>query len=375
VRVQIVSSRVGGGHQSVARALADALEDLEREDVRVWIDDLYADLARFPVSQFPRTYAVVSRRYPSVWRLFYHLTNRPPSIARLERLGDLLGGPALGRLLAEREPHAVISVLPGVNGFLARSLRGRNLSASLDVVITDWADIHLGWVAAGVDHYSAPTEEVAATCRALGVAGDAVTVTGLPVRRQFLRPPPNEECRRDVRERFGLGANTFVILAMMGGEGTAGAVAHLRALAATPLDAELVVACGRSERLRRRIAALKGPNRLRAIGFVEQIADLMLSADLLVTKPGGATLAEAFCCRLPIVVYDPLPGQEEGNVRFVVSRGAAELAGSPRHLASLVAELRWSPARLESLAARAAGLARPGAAAAVVDGVLDRARA
>ncbi len=373
MRVQIVSSRVGGGHQSVARALADAFEDLGRSDVEVWIDDLYADLARFPVSRFPWMYAVVTRRYPSVWRLFYRATNRPPGLTRFEGFGDLLGGPRLGRLLAEREPDAVVSVLPGVNGFVARSLRRQRLSSTLEVVITDWADIHLGWVSSGVDHYSAPTENAAATCQSLGVRADAVTVTGLPVRRQFVRQPPPDERRRAVRQEMGIGQDAFVILAMMGGEGTAGTVAHLRALAATSLDVDLVVACGRSERLRRLIAGLEGPNRVRAFGFVEEVADLMRAADLLVTKPGGATLAEALCCRVPIVVYDPLPGQEEGNVRYLVPRGAAELARSPDQLAQVVADLRWSPARLGGLAARGAALARPGAATEVVRGVVRRA--
>jgi UDP-N-acetylglucosamine:LPS N-acetylglucosamine transferase len=243
------------------------------------------------------------------------------------------------------------------------------------VIVTDWAEVHLSWVSTRVDHYTVPTEEAARTCRAVGVPDRAVSVLGLPVRRQFARARPGPSRRRAARERFALPADRFVLLAMVGTEGTAGALAHLRALARTPLDAQLVVVCGRNERLRRRVGELGGVNPVRALGFVEEVADLMLATDLLVTKPGGVTLAEAFCCRLPVLAYDPLPGQEEGNARYVVARGAAELADSPRRLAELAAELRWAPARRDALAAGGAQLARPTAAANIVREILARATA
>jgi len=375
MRVQIVSSRVGGGHQSVARALVDAIEDRREGEVEVWIDDLYVDLARFPASRFPWMYAVTTRRYPRIWRLVFELTNRPPGPGRLELLGDPIGGPGLARLLARRRPDVVISVLPGANGFIARSLRRAGLGADVEVVVTDWAEIHLSWISKRVSHYTVPTEAAAGTCYAVGVPSAAVSVLGLPVRRQFVEAEPGAAARRAARGRLGLPEERFVILAMVGTEGTAGALAHLEALAGTPLDADLLVMCGRNERLCRRVGELGGINRVQALGFVEDVAELMLAADLLVTKPGGASLAEAFCCHLPVLAFDPVPGQEEGNARYVVAEGAAELADSPRHLAALAAELRWSGPRRGTLAAGGARLARPSAAADTVGQILERAGA
>ena len=99
----------------------------------------------------------------------------------------------------------------------------------------------------------------------------------------------------------------------------------------------------------------------------------MLACDLLVTKTGGVTLAEAFCCGLPVLAFDPLPGQEEGNARYVVERGAAELASSPAHLVELARELRHSPKRRQALAANGDLLASPGAARATADAIVARA--
>lgn len=337
------------------------------------MDDLYVDLARFPASRFPYLYAVVTRRYPQVWRQIFRLSNRPRGPSRLELLTDPLGGPALGKLLARRRPDTVVSVLPGVNGFVARSLARHGLRADLEVIVTDWADIHLSWFSDGVTHYTVPTESAADTCRLIGVPQSAVSVLGIPARRQFARARPGPETRRAARERLGLPVDRFVLLAMVGTEGSSKALAHLRALAEARLDAELVVVCGRNERLRRRVEAIRGTSPVRALGFVDEIAELMLAADLLVTKPGGVTLAEAFCCHLPILAFDPLPGQEEGNARYAVARGAAELADSPRRLAELAAELRWAPARRADLIARGAALARPTSAHDVAAEICDRA--
>lgn len=371
MRVQIVSSKVGGGHQSVARAMADAFADLP--DVSCQVDDLYTDLSRFPVSRFPWMYATVTRRYPWIWRLIFRTTNRPPGPGRLELLGDPLGGPRLGRLLARRRPEAVVSVLPGVNGFVARALARHRLDARVEVVVTDWADIHLSWVSQNVDHYTVPTEAAAQTCRAVGVPDAALSVLGLPVRRQFARAQPGAAARIQARERLGLPAERFIVLAMVGTEGSSGALAHLRGLTRVPLDADIVAVCGRNERLRRWVGGLEGPNRVHALGFVEGIVDLMLAADLLVTKPGGVTLAEAFCCHLPMILFDPLPGQEEANTAYLMSRGAAELAHSPRQLGEVAAELRWASSRRAELASRGTALARPNAARDAAVGIVRRA--
>ena len=93
--------------------------------------------------------------------------------------------------------------------------------------------------------------------------------------------------------------------------------------------------CGRNRRVFRRVERLEGVNPIVPLAFVENIADLMVASDVLLTKTGGVTLAEAFCCGLPVLAFDPLPGQEEGNARYAVECGAAELATSPSHLASV----------------------------------------
>jgi UDP-N-acetylglucosamine:LPS N-acetylglucosamine transferase len=375
VLVQILSSRVGGGHQSVAQALRDALVSLPDVDVRVEIDDLYLSLGRFPVSRFPWIYATVTRRFPWFWRLIFNTTNRPPSGPRFNWIGDVVGGPFLRRLIEERRPDATVTVLPGTTGFVARSVLKSGVPANVEVVITDWADIHLGWASTVPAQYTVPTENAVQTLTGVGIPRSSVDMHGFIVRDQFSHLEQGPDARRKARERLGLPQDRFLVLAMVGAEGSPAALAHLGAVADTPLDSDILVVCGRNRRLFKKMQRFTGVNPIVPLGFVENVADLMVASDVLLTKTGAVTLAEAFCCGLPVLAFDPLPGQEEGNARYVVESGAAELATSPAHLASLVGELRWSPGRRESLVENGRRLASPGAAEATARAIVQRIQA
>lgn len=343
--------------------------------MEIWIDDLYLEHARFPASKFPWLYATGTRRFPRIWRLFFNVTNRPPSGTRLNWIGDFMVGTSLRELIARHRPDVVITVLPGTTGVIARSVVLSGVPIIVEVVVTDWADLHLGWASTFPAHYTVPTESAASSLTSVGIDPANVLVCGFPVREQFARVHPGPEARRQARQALGLPGDRFLILVMVGAEGSPAALAHLRALVKAPLSADVLVVCGRNRRLYRRIERLKdlqGSNTVQPLGFVENIAELMLACDLLVSKTGGVTLAEAFCCGLPVLAFDPLPGQEEGNARYVVQRGAAELAESPAHLVDLARELRWSPERRERLAANGHRLATPSAARDAAQAILAR---
>jgi UDP-N-acetylglucosamine:LPS N-acetylglucosamine transferase len=112
--------------------------------------------------------------------------------------------------------------------------------------------------------------------------------------------------------------------------------------------------------------------RLRALGYVEDVAGLMRDADLLVTKAGGLTLAEAFCCGLPVVVHDVVPGQEAGNLQYVLEHRAVAYADSPAALVDTVADLMRDGDRRRQLAQCGARLARPQAARQIASNLLAR---
>jgi UDP-N-acetylglucosamine:LPS N-acetylglucosamine transferase len=260
-----------------------------------------------------------------------------------------------------------------VNGLLAESAARLPRPARLEVVLTDWAEIHRSWAAVGVDHYTAPTEQARQDCLDHGAPPWAVQVVGLPVRAQFVEGPTGPAARAATLGALGLEPSRFTMLAMVGAEGSPRALRNVAALADLPFDGQLIVVCGRNRRLREQVEALPSRLPLRALGFVQNVADLMRASDVLVTKAGGVTLAEAFACGAPVVVHDVLPGQEAGNLRYVSRHDAALYAPSGADLESVVSSLFAEPDRRAALAQAGRALARPGAAATIAASMLRRA--
>ncbi len=296
-------------------------------------------------------YARLSSRHPRLWSLIYNGTSwkGDPNLLLVPLLAA-----GVRRVIDEERPDVVISVLPATNAVLAAS------AARLEVVLTDWHDVHRFWVARGVRHYTAPTESARADLVRFGVREAQVDVVGIPVRRQFAVGKARQHTGR------------FSILATVGAEGSPRALRNIAALAREPIDAELIVLCGHNQRLRRAVERLPHHMPVKTLGFVEDVASLMRSADLLLTKAGVVTLAEAFCCGLPVVVHDVVPGQEAGNLEYVLAHGAAAYAPRPEALVETVFELVGDAPRREQLAEHGARLARPAAAAEIAANVLGR---
>jgi UDP-N-acetylglucosamine:LPS N-acetylglucosamine transferase len=254
------------------------------------------------------------------------------------------------------QPHLVTSVLPVVNGLLAQA--AKLVGARTEVVLTDWHSVHPFWVGRGVCHYTAATESSRADCIRFGASPESVEVVGIPVRREF----------RAQRRGSRPGGRRCTIMVMVGAEGSPRALTNIAALAQAPLDADLLVVCGRNEALRRRVEQMG----VRALGFVDNVAELMRASDVLITKAGGLTVAEAVCCSIPIVIHDVLAGQEAGNLEYLLDEGAVEYAPSPQSLVQIVAQLITDSARRTALGEHGSRLARPDAAAQIVRNVLAR---
>lgn len=361
----MVYSRVGGGHLSAARAIAAELASSERCGVSV--ADAYVECGRFPVTLFPKAYAQLARHHGWLWSIVYEGSAKGLDPKRM--LGPFLRS-GLRRLIARRAPDVVISVLPAINGLLADATGPSG--ARLEVVLTDWHSVHRFWQAAGVDHYTAPTQSARDDCIRYGAAPSTVDVVGIPIRREFALAVDRAALRGPLLESLGLDRRRLTVLAMVGAEGSPRALRNIARLALLDLDLQLVVVCGRNAELRSRIERLRTRLPLKALGFVDNVAELMRAADVLVTKAGGLTLAEAFACRVAVVVHDVLPGQEAGNLHYVLDHGAVVYARDSRALVRAVSNLCADEALREQLAARAARLARPNAAREIARNILDR---
>jgi processive 1,2-diacylglycerol beta-glucosyltransferase len=369
-RVVILTASYGAGHNRVAEALA-------REFRRAGAWPLVVD--HFQVLVHPRfdavtqaLYGVVLRRAQALWRLAYWWGDQLRGDSPLLLGANRLGATRLARLLDTVAADHVVSVHPtpaAALSFLAR--RGRRIP-SHTAVLTDFV-AHGQWLSSHVDRYCAPADSVAEGLVRRGAPAQRVAVTGIPVDNEFAQPRD----RPAVRRAMGWSAREPLVLVMAGSAGGLGRLEEAaQVVAALKPRCQGVAVAGRDETLRRRLAArTKGVGeRLRVVGYADNVRDLMTAADAIVTKAGAVTLAEALAAELPVVCFGSLAGHEVRNERFVVGAGAALAARSSDGLAGVLASLLGDTRLLHTVRDRIRELRRPEAARHVVRLVLGAGR-
>jgi 1,2-diacylglycerol 3-beta-galactosyltransferase len=245
--------------------------------------------------------------------------------------------------------------LPNYAVFLA--LRRMGLRIPVGIVAVDMVTAHAGWFMPEADVTLVPTYAAKARAMRWGVDQKRIKVTGMPTRRCFLTSMnlPKSEAKAQLR----LPSDRPTVLIVGGGEGMGPLSSVVRALTRQRPNAHLVVITGHNRHLYEELSAGQYPVPVQIEGFVSNMEVWMRAADILVTKAGPNTLAEAFLAGLPLVLYTALPGQEEGNVDHVVDNDAGIWAPLPRMAARAVMHLLGDPARRRAMAKRSQALGTP----------------
>ncbi len=367
-RVLIAMSEAGGGHRAVSGALARALEQHYQAEVR--IADLIALDPRSWQHRMVRLYPWIIRHAPLLNGLAYHTTNRRRVYGALASRAKERLVPRIARELQAWEPAVVVTTHPFCNRVVLDALDAVGLSIPVVAAVTELVSVHVSWIDPRLSRYTAATEEARLAVLRHGAPPERVTLTGLPVNAAFgrvARPPA------EIRRELGLDPDRFTALLVGGGEGAGRLAAQVCALDGSPLNLQLIVVCGRNARLRARL--LRAPPRHPAaiLGFVDTMPQLVHAADIVVTKGGPTTIAEALVSARPVLVTSVLPGQEEGNDTFVERHGAGYRVGSLSALVRAVARLVEDEPQRQVMAERAARLLRRDAAEAVADTVVAEA--
>jgi processive 1,2-diacylglycerol beta-glucosyltransferase len=188
-------------------------------------------------------------------------------------------------------------------------------------VVTDF-EAHALWMEPVVDLYCVAADETKARLVARQVDQEKVAVTGIPIGARFSGLIDG----RAVRRRFGLRDDLPVVLVLGGGFGMGPVAKILESLDAVEREFQTVAVAGRNLALRRELAARDRDHPTHVLGFVSNMHEMMTVADLIISKPGGLTTAEALALGKPLFILNPIPGQESANSDFLLERGAAAKA-------------------------------------------------
>ena len=368
-RILILMSDTGGGHRASAEALQAVFQERYPEAIQVDIIDLWMHHTPWPLNQLPKSYRFVTDRTPRLWKWAWRISEKETASELLFSTVTRWAANAIRRAFLHYAPDLVISVHPVMQHVPLTVLADMGWSLPFVTVVTDLTTANLNWFHPGVDRCFVASQEALERARRAGLAPSQLRLTGLPVRPAFARQArPKAELRR----MLGLDPERRVVLLMSGGEGM-GPVATIARrvaweLARRKIPGELVVICGRNQRLRERLSRQSWPIPVRVLGFVTDMPNWMGASDCVITKAGPGTIAEALICGLPILLSGYIPGQEEGNVPFVVTNGVGDYSEDPGEIARIVA--RWlgpDQERLAAMSQRARALAHPQATYEIVD--------
>jgi 1,2-diacylglycerol 3-beta-galactosyltransferase len=364
-RITILTANVGGGHRAASRSLSEALEGKAFVTQVSMIDDH----APFPLNTWSATYAPWVNYTPWLYRMVYRFgESRERVVATQKALYPLLKK-HISTLLHPEETDLFISVHPLQIEIPLWYMEDIGQRVPFMTVVTDPVTAPLAWFCPEVDLCVVATEPAYQTGLSCGIDAARLKLIGLPIRRAFGQMQGRD--KQDMRARLGLAPKKPLILMSGGGAGIGRIVPMARTvakqLAAQGRDVQMAVIAGRNKELYRRLKRQKWPVPMQVLGFVENMAEWMAATDLFLTKAGPGMLAEAACLGVPAIITDFIPGQEIGNVSWVVKNGAGIYEHEIEGIAAVVAELlRPGNPSLEMMQCQAKAMARPEASAQIV---------
>jgi processive 1,2-diacylglycerol beta-glucosyltransferase len=372
-RLLILSASAGAGHVRAAQAIeraaqaAGAAREVHHVDALQYTTKLFRRL-------YAQTYLDLVNQAPPLLGWLYDYLDTPWRGQRRRLALDKLNTRPFVKLLEAYQPDWTVCThfLPAQ---IIAWLRGKGrLRTRHAIVVTDF-DVHAMWLSREADRYFVALDETRAHLERLGIPGEKITVSGIPIDPAFA----TAKDARAMRVKHGLEPDRITLLVSAGGFGVGPVERLVRSLLELRHPAQAVVICGRSAELKRQLEALAAEVpvgagvRLHVVSYTTDMDEYMAAADLLVGKPGGLTTSEALARGLGLVIVNPIPGQEERNADHLLEQGAAIRCNNLPVLAWKIDRLLDNPERLAAMRAQVRRLARPQAARDIVHALVGRA--
>ena len=372
-RVLILSASAGTGHVRAAEALEKVFR--ERPDVG---EVRNVDALRFTNRLFrdfySKLYISLVQKAPTILGIVYNSTDEPWKTDRMRLMMDRLNTGPLVRFISRFKPDITVCTHFLPSEIISYLITTGKLDARLSIVVTD-LDVHAMWLCRTFHRYFVALEESKIHLENLGLPGDYITVSGIPIDPVFSQMGNRDEMRRAA----GFDTDRPLFLISGGALGVSPAAGVLDGLARLKHPAQAIVICGKNEEMKhgmeqqaRAIEAAHPGLTFRILGYTDEMHKWMQMSDLFIGKPGGLTTAECLATGLPMMIVAPIPGQEERNSDHLLEKGIALKCNEFTTLAYKIDGLLDHPELLASMRDKARGYGRPHAAAAIVDALLNQ---
>jgi processive 1,2-diacylglycerol beta-glucosyltransferase len=361
MKVLITSLSAGSGHVRAAEAILAACHKVSPSTEAV-----HVDVANFVSPNFRRLYVegyrVAVQHAPGLWGRIYRYSDSQtmdgvltPLLYKIQR--SCANG--FYAYLQRFRPDLILTTHFLIPQLIAAERHHPSFGPPVETVITDY-EVHRFWISNVVTRYYVAHEGMVESLARYGVSGSRVTVSGIPVHPSFLE----KYALARIAQELELDLEKPIILMLSGGLGIFELQQAVQRLLDLPVPLQVITVSGKNDLLRRRLEAMKVPAgiTLRNLGYVRNMPELMAISDIIMTKPGGLSVSECLAMKKKMILYSPIPGQEEKNADYLVREGAAVHVESMNELPALVSQLLNDKPFSERLLSNVERCARPQAA-------------
>lgn len=363
-KVLVFYGSYGGGHLSAAKSISSYIEQTYGNDIEVKLVDCIEYINKYINKVSTEAYKELAKKAPWAWKHVYQ-NSQNGALSHISTTTNKLMSYKLNLLLQEFKPDLIISTHPFSTQMCAILKKKNKIDCKLATVLTDY-HVHAQWLVLYqyVDFFFVSNDQMKIDMINKGVDENKIFVTGIPVSERFLQDFNDEE----IYKEFGLSPDKQTVLFFAGGEfglGRNTTFMVLKALIRMYKNLQVVAISGKNKKMNKKfldlVESTHSSDRVKIIEYTTKVPELMHISIGVITKPGGLTVTECLVSHLPIVIINPIPGQEEENAEFLVNNGVAIWIKKDDGIARSLKNLSRDIEKMKLMKQKAQELAKPNA--------------
>lgn len=367
--ILIFYASYGGGHLNAAKSIYECISnDYEKNDIELIDCMKYVNKTVEKVST--AAYREAAKKAPWVWGKIYNDSQKGP-LAHLSTRSNKIMAIKLLQLLREKKPDLIISTHPFSSQMCCYLKRKGKITAKIATIMTDFAP-HDQWLVGSdfTDYFFVANDKMKDYLVSRNIDKSKVFVTGIPLSNRFLQ----KYDRKEILAQYNLEDEKKNILFFGGGEfglGKSRTFEILDSLIKTSQDMQIIAISGKNEKMKAKFDEIVEKNhatkRVKVLSFTNQVPELMSISDLVVTKPGGMTTTESLASGLPMIIINPIPGQEEENAEFLEKKGVGIWIRKNDDTSKVLHKLFSNPTKLQEMKANTLAIGHPNSTKNICD--------
>lgn len=304
---------MGQGHMSAAKSVSQAIEEKYGQNYHVEIVDLMELLSRSINRISQKTYDSLTRRAPIICEYIFESWDKQWKMKLLNRLNYALVLRKVKKFINEKQPDLVVSTFPVWDYLMRKMLKKYNPAVKFVSIVTDSIFIHNAWVIGSPDEQIVPNGDTAEAIIKLGVKRKKIKILGFPVKLDFLK----EIDTKAFLTEQNLNPEQFTILFLPAAQKPKRNMKIMEELLENFNNCNIIVIAGRDKKIKNKLEMYSLYENVRVIGWTDKIPDFIKSADLVLTKAGGATVMECIAAEKPMIITSTIARHERGNAELV----------------------------------------------------------